>query len=56
MHKKTDPSVATPSSKHPAGFTLVEMLVSVTLVLMMMMMFAEAVSYTHLTLPTIYSV
>ena len=41
MHKNTDPSVATPSSKHPAGFTLVEMLVSVTLVLMMMMMFAQ---------------
>ena len=41
MHKRTRPSVAAPSSKHPAGFTLVEMLVSVTLVLMMMMMFAQ---------------
>ena len=41
MHTTTGPSVAVRTSKHPTGFTLVEMLVSVTLVLMMMMMFAE---------------
>ena len=41
MHTTTGPSVAVRTSKHPTGFTLVEMLVSVTLVLMMMMMFAQ---------------
>jgi type II secretory pathway component PulJ len=38
MHTTTRSST---SSKHVTGFTLVEMLVSVTLVLMMMMMFAQ---------------
>jgi hypothetical protein len=43
MHTTT-PSTTTATatvSKHTTGFTLIEMLVSVTLVLMMMMMFAE---------------